>query len=66
MNTDDIVKFLKTAGVDLLRGILVLVVGFFIVHWISKLLKHNKKFLAIEPTLRGFLQNLIKSLFRCW
>ena len=60
MNTDDIVKFLKTAGVDLLRGILVLVVGFFIVHWISKLLKHNKKFLAIEPTLRGFLQNLIK------
>ena len=60
MNTDDIAKFLKTAGVDLLRGILVLVVGFFIVHWISKLLKHNKKFLAIEPTLRGFLQNLIK------
>ena len=62
MNTDSIVNFLKTAGVDLLRGILVLVVGFFLVHWINKLLKRNKKLLTIEPTLRGFLLNLIRIL----
>ena len=60
MNTENILNFLKTAGVDLLRGLLVLAVGFFLVHWVSKLLKHNKKFMAIEPTLRGFLQNLIR------
>ena len=56
------IGFLKTAGVDLLRGILVLVVGFFLAHWINKLLKRNKKILAIEPTLRGFLLNLIRIL----
>ncbi len=60
MNTDSIVNFLKTAGVDLLRGLLVLAVGFFLVHWICKLLLRNRKFMAIEPTLRGFLQNLIR------
>ena len=52
--------YLKNAGMNLLGGILVLVVGFFLVHWIGKLLKRNKKFLTIEPTLRGFLQNLVK------
>ena len=60
MNTDSIVNFLKTAGVDLLRGLLVLAVGFFLVHWICKLLLRNRKFMEIEPTLRGFLQNLIR------
>ena len=41
MNTEAILDYLKRAGVDLLKGILVLVVGFFLVHWVSKLLKHN-------------------------
>ncbi len=59
---DKILYFLKTAGVDLLRGILVLVVGFFLIHWITKLLTRNRKFMGIEPTLRGFLQNLIRIL----
>jgi len=62
MNTDSIVNFLKTAGMDLLRGLLVLAVGFFLVHWICKLLKRNKRIELIEPTLRGFLLNLIKIL----
>ena len=60
MTTESVVNFLKTAGLDLLRGILVLVVGFFLVHWIGKLLKRSKKMQTIEPTLRGFLQNLVK------
>ena len=55
MNTDNIVSILKTGGVDLLKGLLALVIGFFMVHWIGKLLKRNKKIQAIEPTLRGFL-----------
>ena len=51
MNTDGIVNFFKTAGMDLLRGVLVLVVGFFLVHWIGKLLKRNKKLMSFDPTL---------------
>ena len=62
INPDSVINFLKTAGLDLLRGILVLVVGFFLVHWISKLLSRSKKLSVIEPTLRGFLHNLVKSL----
>ena len=62
MNTESLVHFLKTAGVDLLRGLLVLAVGFFLIHWICKLIQRNKKLMAIEPTLRGFLQNLIRIL----
>ena len=60
MQTKSILDYLKDAGMNLLAGILILVVGFFLVHWIGKLLKRNKKFLTIEPTLRGFLQNLVK------
>ena len=52
--------YLKEAGVNLLGGIAVLAIGFLLVHWIGNILKHNKKFHAIEPTLRGFLQNLVK------
>ena len=62
INPDSVINFLKTAGLDLLRGILVLVVGFFLVHWISKLLSRSKKLSVIEPTLRGFLHNLVKIL----
>ena len=63
MNTESsnsIMNWLKSAGLNLLGGIAVLVIGFLLVHWVGKILKHNKKFHAIEPTLRGFLQNLVK------
>ena len=38
MTMTTIVDYLKTQGIYLLRGILVLVVGFFLIHWIFKLL----------------------------
>ena len=59
-NMNSILSWLEEAGMNLLSGILVLVIGFFLVHWIGKLLKRNKKLLTVEPTLRGFLQNLVK------
>ena len=62
MNMDSVINFLKTGGVDLLRGLGVLVVGFFVVHWINKLLQRNKKMMLIEPTLRDFLLKLIRIL----
>ena len=60
MSYEGIVNFFKTQGVFLLRGLLVLVVGFFLVHWIIKLLERNQKYIKIEPTLKGFLENLIR------
>ena len=59
-SSNSIMNWLKDAGLKLLGGIAVLVIGFLLVHWIGNILKHNKKFHAIEPTLRGFLQNLVK------
>ena len=57
---DNIIKILETQGMKLLGGIIVLVVGFFLVHWILKFLTKSEFFNRIEATLRGFLENLIK------
>lgn len=57
---DKIVDIVKEQGIKLLGGIIVLAVGLFLIHWIMKFLKRSDKFVKIEPTLRGFLQNLLK------
>lgn len=62
MNWDSIKNFLTTAGVDLLRGILALVVGLFLVHWLMKLFERYESKMKIEPTLRGFIKNLLRIL----
>lgn len=43
MTWDSIKNFLSTAGVDLLRGIIVLVVGLFLAHWLVKLFERYEK-----------------------
>ena len=60
MDYKTIIEYLRTQGVYLLRGLLVLVVGFFMIHWLFKLLGKNRKYIRIEPTLKGFLDNFIK------
>ncbi|MBR0266064.1 MAG: mechanosensitive ion channel [Clostridia bacterium] len=62
MTWDSIKNFLSTAGVDLLRGIIVLVVGLFLVHWLVKLFERYEKKLKIDPTLKSFLRNLLRIL----
>ena len=62
MNWDSIKNFLTTAGIDLLRGLAALVVGLFAVHWVMKLIERYEEKLKIEPTLRGFIKNLIRIL----
>ena len=57
---ESLIDYIKVQGVYLLRGILVLVVGFFLVHWATKLLKRSEKITAIEPTVRGFIENLLR------
>lgn len=62
MNWDSVIRFLSTAGVNLLSGIAVLVIGLFLVHWLMKLLERYDAKMKIEPTLKGFLKNLIRIL----
>ena len=62
MNWESIRSFLSTAGFDLLRGLLVLAVGLFIVHWVTKLYERYEDRIKIEPTLRGFIKNLVRIL----
>lgn len=62
MNWDSILKFLSTAGVDLLRGLLTLVIGLFIVHWVMRLFERYEQKLKIEDTLKGFIKNLLRIL----
>ena len=62
MDWGKIGEFLTTAGVDLLRGLGVLAVGLFLVHWTMKLLERYEKRLKMEPTIRGFIKNLVRVL----
>ena len=60
MDWGPIADIVKTQGVKLLAGILVLAVGFFIAHWLLKLIERSERFIKIEATLKGFLVNLFK------
>ena len=62
MNWDGIRNFLTTAGFDLLRGLLTLAVGLFLVHWVTKLFERYEGRMKMEPTLRGFIKNLVRIL----
>ena len=62
MSWDSIKNFLTTAGVDLLRGLVALAVGLFLVHWVTKLFERYESKMKLEPTLRGFIKNLIRIL----
>ena len=57
---DDIINILKTSGVNLLYGLLILVVGFFLIHYVMKFLNRKGSLIKLEPTVKGFLINLIR------
>ena len=60
MDIEKIKEFFTSAGVNLLMGIIILVVGFFLIHWIMKFLKKSKAFAKLEPSLRSFFLNAIR------
>ena len=60
MMDESVISFFKVQGLNLLRGMLTLAVGLFAVHWIMKLVGKGEEKLKIEPTLKGFLINLLK------
>lgn len=60
MDTETLKEFLTTAGVNLLFGIIILIVGLFLTSSVIKFLKKNKSFAKIDPALQAFLLNAIK------
>ncbi len=62
MDMEKLVGFIRESGINLLYGILILAVGFFLIHYIMKFLNKNAGLIRLEPTVRGFLINLIRLL----
>ena len=60
MDGEKVFTFLQTQGINLFRGLLVLVIGLFLVHWLVRLMERSDKYVKMEPTLKGFLLNLAK------
>ena len=60
MDFESLKTFFTSAGVNLLMGIIILVVGFFIVHWLAKFLRKSKVFTKLDPSLQSFFLNAIK------
>ncbi|MBQ9198205.1 MAG: mechanosensitive ion channel [Clostridia bacterium] len=60
MSGEKLINFLETQGVNLLCGLLVLAAGLFLVRWILRFMERSDKYVRLEPTLKGFLTNLIR------
>ncbi len=60
MDLEKLKTFFTTAGVNLLLGIIILVAGLFVVHWIIKFLKKSKIFAKLDSSLQSFFVNAIK------
>ena len=60
MDLEKIKSFLTSAGVNLLKGIIILVVGFFLIHWFVKFLKRSKLLGKLDLSLQTFFINAIK------
>ena len=60
MDIDSLKKFVTTAGVNLLFGIIVLVVGLFLTNWIIKFLRKSKVFTKLDASVATFFLNTIK------
>jgi len=60
MDFSEIKTIVTGAGINLLLGIIILVVGLFLTHWIVKLACSRKLFQKLDPSLQTFLKNLLK------
>ena len=60
MDIEKIKSFLTSAGVNLLMGIIILVVGFFLIHWLVKFLRRSRAFVKLDQSLQSFFINAIK------
>ena len=62
MDFTQLKTILTSAGANLLVGILILVVGIFLVHWFIKFMCKTKLFQKLDPQLQSFFKNLVNIL----
>ena len=62
MTPEELFKIIERQGLRLLAGIVVMVIGFWIVHRLVGLIERDRKHVPIEATLKGFLDNFAKIL----
>ncbi len=62
MDFTELKTIVMDAGINLLLGIIILVVGLFLVHWFVKLITTRKLFQRLDPSLASFFKNLVKIL----
>ncbi len=62
MDFDTLKTIITSAGANLLLGIVILVLGLFLTHWVVKWLSGSKLFQQLDPSLASFFRNLIKIL----
>ena len=60
MDIEKIKEIVTSAGANLLMGLIILVVGLFIVHWTIKLLKQAKFMSKLDSSLASFITNAIR------
>ena len=60
MDYENLRKFFMTAGINLLFGIIILVVGLFFTSWFVKILKKSKTLSRFDLSLQTFIINTIK------
>ena len=60
MDIEKLQSFVTSAGINLLLGIIILVVGLFVIHWLVKFLRKSKSFSKLDPSLQSFFSNAIK------
>ena len=65
MDFDTLKTIVTSAGANLLLGIVILIIGLFLVHWLVKWLANSKAFQRLDPSLASFFRNLIKILLTC-
>ena len=57
---DQLIQVLQSQGIRLFAGLVVLVIGLFIAHWVVRFMERSRKIVGVEPTLRGFIESLLK------
>ncbi len=60
MDLENIGTLLKTSGIKLLWGLMVLVIGIILINGLQKLLRRHIDKIRIEPTLKSFLSNIVR------
>lgn len=62
MDWSKVIAYIQDQGIRLLEGLVVLIIGLFLVKWILKLTDNKLLFKKMDPTMSGFLRTAIRLL----